>query len=148
MKYLCLVAVFLVGLIPLSAAEFNPDAVAQQLSNEFGCNYYLQDGQKEGAYKFRSNGSGRIVWVFHPPQSAYEADSLQLMKVRYDNLGQDKVVYHLLVEDTAYKLHLQEDAACLRIIRGANEAHIALIKAWVATFKGQEISLTLVAYTE
>lgn len=66
MKYLYLIAVFLVGLIPLSAAEFNPDAVAQQLSNEFGGKYYLRDSQKEGVFKFTNDGE-RITRVFHPP---------------------------------------------------------------------------------
>lgn len=147
MKYLYLVAVFLVGLIPLSAAEFNPDAVAQQLSKEFG-HKYLLDGQGEGRYKFKSDRDGRVTWVFHPSKLVYEADSLQLMNVRTDNLQLENFVYHLLVEDTAYKLHLEKESACLKTRKDANEAHVALIKAWVATFRGQKINLMLVVHTE
>ncbi|QOL19643.1 hypothetical protein [Candidatus Bodocaedibacter vickermanii] len=66
MKYLYLIAVFLVGLIPLSAAEFNPDAVAQQLSNEFGREYLL-DGQGEGKYKLNLivTGVSRVCFIHH-----------------------------------------------------------------------------------
>ena len=98
-------------------------------------------------FKFTNDGE-RITRVFHPPQSVYEADSLQLMKVRFDKLESENYVYYLLIEDTAYKLHLQEESACLKTRKDANEAHVALIKAWVATFRGQEINLMLVVHTE
>lgn len=57
-------------------------------------------------------------------------------------------MFYLQVEDTPYKVHLNKDAACIKFRGDANGAHIALIKAWVATFKGQVISVTLTAHTE
>lgn len=33
------------------------------------------------------------------------------MKVRFDKLESENYVYYLLIEDTAYKLHLQEESA-------------------------------------
>ncbi|MDP3641093.1 MAG: hypothetical protein Q8R43_01490 [Alphaproteobacteria bacterium] len=57
-------------------------------------------------------------------------------------------MFYLQVEDTPYKVHLNNDAACIKFRGDANGAHIALIKAWVATFKGQVISVTLAEHTE
>lgn len=158
MKYMYIVAAFLVGLIPVNASELNSDAVeavrfdtgamAQQLTNETGCVYYLSNNGDLGDFKFTSNKTDRIVWVFYPPKLEYEADGLELKKVRFDNLGQDNSVFHLLVEEHLYKLHLSEETACLRTESTTPEAHKALVKAWVATFKGQPISNSLVVHTE
>lgn len=129
-------------------ANFNPEALCQQLKEEFGDHFFLDSNPESGKYKLKSETGNRIVWVFHPPQVAFQAAGVKVMKSRFDNLGQENSVYHLQVNGKAYKLHLSESASCVKAPKDAPGEDIELIKAWVATFRGQQISTSMSIRTE
>lgn len=133
---------------PTTADDFNPDAICEQLSTEFKDSFFLDSNPEAGSFKFKSETGNRIVWVFHPPISAYQADGLEVMKTRFDNLGQGNSVFYLQVDGMPYKLHLSDSASSLIVPKISNERHVALIKAWIATFKGQPISTSMVIRAE
>lgn len=127
---------------------FSPQAFCQQLSTDFGGGFYLDSTPETGKFKFNSETGIRIVWVFHPPQSAYQAERVEITQSRFDNLGQKNSIFYLHIENKAYKLHLSESAASLIARKDIPASHIALIKAWIATFRGQPISTSMVIRTE
>lgn len=114
---------------PTTADDFNPDAICEQLSTDFKGSFFLDSNPEAGSFKFKSETGNRIVWVFHPPKSAYQADGLEVMNTRFDNLGQGSSVYHLKVEFCSYKLRLSESKASLVVEKNSSKSHIALIKA-------------------
>lgn len=128
--------------------EFNPQAVCEQLASDFGGRFYLESTPETGKFKIRSESGDRIVWVLHPPRSVYQAEGVEITQSRFDNLGQKNSIFYLHIENKSYKLHLSESAASLIARKDIPASHIALIKAWIATFKGQPISTSMVIRTE
>jgi hypothetical protein len=149
---------FCTGIVPLSATDevtltevtdrLNPEAVCNQLTAQYRDGFYFDSALESGKFKFKSETGNRIVWMFFPSQSVYLAEGINLLKSRFDNLGQENSVFHLHVQDKSYKLHLNESTACLVTKSDTPKAHVDLIKAWVATFRGQPISSSLVVRTE
>ena len=131
----------------LYGAAITSDQMCATLKHEYGEKYYV-DNENPDKVKLKSKSGDRIVWWFVNPEKAFESDGLSLFKALYDNLGQGNAVYRLLVEGQGYKLHLSEETAALRASSTTPENHINLIKAWIATFKGQVISNALVVRSE
>jgi hypothetical protein len=161
MKYIYIVTAFLVGFIPVNASElksdavqavrFDSDAMAQQLTNEFSSDqkehvFYLANNGEGGDFKFKEQSSDRIIWISSLPKLEYEADGLGLKRVRFDSLDGANSVFHFLVEDQSYKLHLSQETAALRTSRTSPVEHINLIKAWLA--EGKLIRNVLVVRSE
>ncbi|MDP3936422.1 MAG: hypothetical protein Q8Q56_05525 [Alphaproteobacteria bacterium] len=133
---------FVVGLV-LSALSFESKTYGAEgmsmistLNKEFGGSFFV-DNKDPSKIKLKSESGDIIVWWYVNHEKAFEVEGLMLLKSRYDNFGQGKSVYHLMIEGQAYKVHLSQESALLKAHPEAPEAHIALIKAWLATFEGQ-----------
>lgn len=141
----------IVGALSVSAKIYGSSSdvagMISTLNQEFGGSFFA-DNNDPSKIKLKSESGNRIIWWYVTPEKAFEADEVSLFKVRVDNLGQGNAVYHLLVGEQPYKLHLSEETACLKANPTTPEAHVALIKSWVATFKGQLISNALVVRSE
>lgn len=121
-----------------AAYETNPAYIANALSKEFDCQYYL-DATPAGQVKFKTERRDYpIVWVSNPEQVLKTSEDGTLLQMRFDNYGKGRSIFHLFVrkniskERFHYQLELHAGTASL-LTRDPNAQDLALIKEWVAS---------------
>lgn len=134
---LLLVMGLIIGALPSLVKTYGADVsgLISALNQEFGESFSLANNDPN-QFKFQSASGKHTVWYI-PSKKVFEAGELSVFKVCVDYLDQSNEVYHLLVGEHVYLLHLNKETARLKVPSRTPKNHIQLIKAWVAIFNDQ-----------